>query len=92
MPMLRPTYTLTIGSPRSSTDALVAGLCALVVEREMDVPADALRLRLKERSEIAVDNAITVELGHDGQEGTVFTDSIEMLRPNITDAEAHGGF
>ncbi len=83
--MLRPTYTLTIGSLSSGTDDPVAGLTALVVERDMDVPADALRLHLRERARIAVGDAVTLELGHDGEEETVFTGAVEAVRPAIAD-------
>src|SRR5215216_5496865 len=79
MPTLRPTFTLTIGSLISSTDNPVAGPGALVVERDMDVPADALRLRLHERAGIAVGDAVTLDLGHDGDTG-----ALEAVRPAIS--------
>ena len=47
VPTLRPTFTLTIGSLSSGTDNPVAGPGSLVVDRDMDVHADALRLRLR---------------------------------------------
>ena len=84
MPTLRPTFTLTIGSLISSTDNPVAGPGALVVERDMDVPADALRLRLQERAGILVGDAVTLDLGHDGEEETVFTGAVEAVRPAIS--------
>src|SRR5215212_4636267 len=84
MPTLRPTFTLTIGGLISSTDNPVAGPGALVVERDMDVPADALRLRLQERAGILVGDAVTLDLGHDGEEETVFTGAVEAVRPAIS--------
>jgi hypothetical protein len=84
MPTLRPTFTLTIGSMSSSTDNPVAAPCALVVDRDMDVPADALRLRLRERAGIAVGDAVTLGLGHDGDEEPVFTGAVEAVRPAIS--------
>ena len=84
MPTLRPTFTLTIGALSSSTDNPVAGPGTLVVERDMDVPADALRLRLRERAGIAVDDTVTLALGHDGEEETVFTGAVETVRPAIS--------
>jgi hypothetical protein len=84
MSTLRPTFTLTIGGLISSTDNPVAGPGALVVERDMDVPADALRLRLHERAGIAVGDAVTLDLGHDGEEETVFTGAVEAVRPAIS--------
>src|SRR5215213_9074304 len=83
MPTLRPTYTLTIGSLDSSSDNPVAGPGMLVADRDMDVPADALRLRLHERAGIVVGDAVTLGLGNDGEEETVFTGAVEAVRPAI---------
>lgn len=84
MPTLRPTFTLSIGNLSSSTDIPVAGPGALVVERDMDVPADALRLRLQESAGIVVGDAVTLDLGHDGEEERVFTGAVEAVRPAIS--------
>jgi phage protein D len=83
MPVLAPSFSLTIGELRSSTDNPIAGPGAFVVDRDMDVPADALRLHLLERAGIAVGDAVTLGLGHDGEEETVFTGAIETVRPAI---------
>lgn len=85
-PPLRPTFTLVAGSLRSSTDNPVAGPVRLVVDRDMDVPADALRLHLRERAGIAVGDAVKLELGHDGDEETVFTGTVAALYPSIPGA------
>jgi hypothetical protein len=84
MPTLRPTFTLTIGSLGSSTDNPVAAPDSLVVDRDMDVPADALRLHLRERAGIAVGEEVTLALGHDGEEERVFTGAVERMRPAIS--------
>src|SRR5215218_9339575 len=83
MSTLQPTFTLTIGSLSSSTDNLVAAPGALFVDRDVDVPADALRLHLRERAGIAVGEEVTLELGHDGEEETAFTGAVEAVRPAI---------
>src|SRR5215207_9079051 len=85
MPTLRPTFTLTIGSLSSSTNNPVAGPGSFVVDRDMDVPADALHLR--ERAGIGVRDAVTLGLGHDGEEETVFTGAVEAVRPAISGVE-----
>lgn len=85
MPTLRPTFTLTIGSLSSGTDNPVAGPGTLVVERNLDVPADALRLRLRERAGIAVGDEVSLALGHDSGEEAVFTGAVETVRPAISD-------
>src|SRR5215204_4688434 len=87
MPTLRPTFTLTIGSLSSSTDNPVAGPDSFVVDRDMDVPADALRVHLRERAGIGVGDAVTLGLGHDGEEETVFTGAVEAVRPAISGVE-----
>ena len=84
MPTLRPTFTLTIGSLSSSTDNPVAGPDSFVVDRDMDVPTDALRVHLRERAGIAVGDAVTLALGHDGEEETAFTGAVEAVRPAIS--------
>jgi hypothetical protein len=84
MPTLRPTFTLTIGSLSSTTDNPVAAPGSLVVDRAMDVPADALRVHLRERAGVAVGDAVTLGLGHDGEEETVFTGAVEAVRPAIS--------
>jgi hypothetical protein len=84
--MLRPTYTLTLGSVRSSTDNPGTGLDSLVIDRDMDVPADALRLRLKDRSGIAVGDEVALDLGYDGEEEPMFTGTVEIVQPSITGA------
>jgi len=84
MTQLRPTYTLSIGGLRSDTSNPVGGLSALVADRDMDVPADALRLRLQERAGISVGEAVTLALGYDGEEETVFTGSVETVRPALS--------
>jgi phage protein D len=84
MMRLRPTYTLSIGDVSSDPGNPVAGLGALVVDRDMDVPADALRLRLQERAGISVGDPVTLALGYDGEEETVFTGSVEAVRPALS--------
>lgn len=84
MTRLRPTYALSIGGLSSDTGNPVAGPGAFVVDRDMDVPADALRLHLKERTGIPVGDAVTLALGFDGEEETVFTGSVEAVRPALS--------
>src|SRR5215207_8598440 len=81
---LRPTFTLAVGGLRSTKDEPVGGPTGFVIDRDMDVPADALRLYLKERSGIAVGDEATLALGYEGEEETVFTGTVEAVRPAIT--------
>jgi hypothetical protein len=89
VPILQPTFSLTIGGLTSSTDNPVAGPRRVIVERDMDIPVDAARIYLMARSEVAVDDAVVIKLGHDSQEETVFTGAIAAVRPAIVGVELH---
>src|SRR5689334_5208761 len=82
-PTSRPTFALTIGRLSSQIGHPVAGPRALIVERDMDIPADALRLHLAERSGVALDDPVTVDLGYDGTRQRVFTGRVAAFRPSI---------
>ena len=85
MAVLRTTYALTIGSLSSSTGEPVAGPRAFIVDRDMNIPADALRLELRDRAGIAVGDEVTLALGYDGdQEETVFAGTVDTVRPAIS--------
>ena len=83
MSSLRPTYTLSVGNLRSTTDAPAAGPGSFVVDRDMDVPADALGLALRDREGVSAGDPVTLDLGHDGEEETVFTGTVEAVRPSV---------
>ncbi|UBF27084.1 hypothetical protein K9N68_03685 [Kovacikia minuta CCNUW1] len=84
MPSLKPTFSLNLGSLQSTTDNPVAGPQQLVIDRDMDIPADALTLHLLERSGVALGDRVSVKLGHDGNEETAFTGEVIRLRPTLT--------
>jgi len=84
MPASRPTFTLTIGGLRSTTANPVAGPTWLMVDRDMDVPADALRLRLADRAGVALGDQVDLALGDDGDESDVFTGTVAALRPAVS--------
>ncbi len=80
----RPTFTLTIGGLRSTTASPVAGPAGLTVDRDMDVPADALRLRLADRGGVALGDQVGLALGDDDTgESDVFTGAVAALRPAV---------
>ena len=83
MPPLKPTFTVTAGRLSATTKSPVGGLTRILVERDMDTPADAARLWLNNRSGVALDDAVVVKLGNDGDEATVFTGKVAMLRPAL---------
>ena len=87
MPASRPTFTLTIGSLRSSTADPLGGPTRIVVDRDMDVAADALRVRLADRSGVALGDAVDLALGDDGAESAVFTGTVAALRLSVDGVE-----
>ncbi len=83
MAATRPTFTLTVGDLRSTTANPAAGPTWLVVERDMDVPADALRLHLAERAGVTLGDPVSLALGEDGRDTDVFTGTVAALRPAV---------
>ncbi len=83
MAILKPTFSLTVGSLSSTTDNPVGGPRLFLVERDMDVPADALRLDLADRSDISLGDEAALELGHDGENETVFSGKVVKLHPTL---------
>ncbi len=83
MPPLKPTFTLMAGSLHSTTKSPVGGPSRICVERDMDIAADSARVWLDERSGVELEDAITLKLGNDGDEMTVFTGKVVALRPTL---------
>jgi phage protein D len=84
MAILKPTFSLTVGSLSSDSDNPAGGPRAFLVERDMDVPADALRIDLADRSDIALGDDVSLELGHDGDNQTAFTGKVVRLQPALS--------
>ena len=84
MPILKPTFSIVIGSLNASTDNPVAGPRRIIIERDMDIPADAMQLHLMERGGVSLDDEVAVALGHDGENESVFTGNVVALEPAIT--------
>jgi hypothetical protein len=84
MAILKPTFSLTVGSLTSDTANPVGGPRAFLVERDMDVPADALRIDLADRAGIALEDDVSLELGHDGDNQTAFTGKVVRLQPALS--------
>lgn len=83
MSLLKPSFSLTIGGLKSTTGNPVGGPTDLRVERDMDIPADALAVHVMDRSGIKPGDAASVDLGHDGEEETVFTGTVVAVFPSI---------
>jgi phage protein D len=87
--ILKPTFSLTVGSLSSTTDNPVGGPHRFLVSRDMDVPADALRIDLSERSGIGLDDEVGLELGHDGDNTAVFSGKVVRLQPALNGAAVY---
>jgi hypothetical protein len=85
--MLKPTFLLTAGNLSSTTDNAVAGPQRFAVARDMDVAADSLQILLMSRAGIGLDDEVELELGHDGQNETVFVGNIVALQPALAGAQ-----
>src|SRR6185503_16140618 len=90
MAALRPTFSITAGAYRATTDNPVGGPVALTILRDLDTPADGLELMLADRSGIAADDQITVDLGDVASEARVFTGTVVEVRPTLDGCRVRG--
>jgi hypothetical protein len=81
--ILRPVFTITAGSFQSDETNPVGGPAAIVIDRDMDAAAELAEIVVMDRSGIAVDDPIAIELGHDGQRQTVFTGDVISVRATL---------
>jgi phage protein D len=87
--VLRPTFSLTIGSLRSTSASPAGGPARILVQRDMSLGADAAQIWLNDRSGVALGDAVTVAFG-DGQDGsdeaTAFTGTVAKIKPSLAGA------
>jgi len=81
--MLKPTFSVTLGALRTTTDGAAAGPHSIHALRDMDIAADALQMALAEHVDARLGDAIEVQLGHDGANETVFAGTVVSLRPAL---------
>lgn len=82
--MHRPTFTLQLGSLRATSEEPAGGPRALVVDRDMDVPADVLHVELESLSGVELEGEVTLALGYDGENERVFTGVVTEIRGGIS--------
>jgi hypothetical protein len=86
--MLNPTFSLTIGALASSTDNAVGGPQRFVVTRDTEIAADALQVVLMDRAGLSLGDApgeaVELQLGHDGENETVFVGHVVELQPRLS--------
>jgi hypothetical protein len=80
---LNPTFSISIGSLRTSSQNPVAAPRLMTIERDMRVAADSFELELTQHSDIKLDDAVAIELGMGDEQKKVFTGHVIELRPTL---------
>lgn len=83
MPRLAVAFTFTAGSFQSGTDAAAGGPVRFLLERDMSSGGESLEIELMDRSGIAVDDPVTIELGYEDSTETVFTGEVAIVEPSL---------
>jgi hypothetical protein len=83
MAILRPVFTITAGSFRTDEKNPAGGPESIVVDRDMNAPSELAEIVMMDRSGIAADNPLSIELGHDGQRQTVFTGDVIAVQATL---------
>lgn len=83
MATLRPRFAFSAGSLRSDSDQPASAPVRFVVERDIDVAIDALRVWLGTSGGVAAGDAVTLDLGDDDGIERVFTGTVAELRPAL---------
>jgi hypothetical protein len=86
MSALKPVFDLTIGSFRAKSEQAAGGPVEFVVQRDMDVAADALEITLMQAPDVSVGDPVTLKLGHDDSSETVFTGELVETRLSLQGA------
>lgn len=80
---VRPAYSLTAGALTSDTSTSVAGPSRFVVERDLDVPIDLLRVTVAERGGVEPGDPVQLDLGDEDGLERVFTGTVAEVRPAL---------
>lgn len=83
---MRPQFALSIGGLSSDTASPVGLPTRIVVDRDMDTPADALRILFGQTVDVAPGDPVELSLGYDDPE-IAFTGTVTDVRPSLTGAE-----
>lgn len=79
----RPAFSLSVGSLTADTSAPVSGPSRFVVERNLELPLDGLRVSLTQGGDIAPGDPTTLDLGDEDGLERVFTGSVAEVRPRL---------
>jgi phage protein D len=83
---MRPQFALSIGGLSSDTASPVGLPVRIVVDRDMDTPADALRILFGQTVDVTPGDPVELSLGYDEVE-VAFTGTVTDVRPSLTGAE-----
>ncbi|HEX8474420.1 MAG TPA: hypothetical protein VF666_10335 [Pyrinomonadaceae bacterium] len=83
MAALNPTFSLSVGTLSSTSQSPVGSPRKLLVERDMQVAADACVLELAQHLDIKLDEEIALEFGLGDELKKVFTGNVVELRPTL---------
>lgn len=83
MPALNPRYAFTAGSLSADSSSGVAAPSRFVVERDLNVPIDSLRVLLADSAGVQPGDPVQLDLGDDDGLQRVFTGHVAELRPRL---------
>lgn len=84
---LRPQFSFNAGSLNSDSESPRSGPWRFVVERSLETPIDALRVKLADRGGVAPGDPVQLDLGDEDGLERVFTGSVAELRPRLHGCE-----
>ncbi len=82
-----PRFSLVLGSLRADAGNPVGGPSLFTVERSLEVPADGMRVALRERGDVAPGDPAQLDLGDEDGLERVFTGTVAEVRPRAGGAE-----
>lgn len=87
MPPLQPKFALIIGDMQVSSDSLGGSPVKIMIERDMEATADALRLQMLVCDHQGLAENVSVLLGSQADKEVVFTGEVEVIRRRIEGVE-----
>jgi len=86
---LRPKFSFTAGSLSANSESPSSGTWRFVVDRSLDTPIDALRVKLADCGGISPGEPVQLDLGDEDGLERVFTGSVAELRPRLHGCELY---
>ncbi len=83
----RPAFSFSAGSLTSSSSSPASGPTRFVVDRNLAVPVDGLRVSLMDSGGVAPGDAVQLDLGDEDGLERVFTGTVAEVRPRLDGCE-----